>query len=502
MTIASTARHPASADSARTENKDELRAPRRGSGRAARAVLAAWLAAWLAACASYRSAPLDAAVELDALRRIHLANVVIERAPANDGAARAPSAFDPRDGLDEAELVAVALTCNPALRAKRFAIGEARALLVTAGRWPNPTLDAFVRPGVDGASGTAFGLDVLFALLRPDETPARRAVAEARVEEARAEIALAELELAADVRRARLAVLVARRRVALLEEEAALRAEGVRLVRHQRELGEATSIAVALVELDEVSIQRALRDGRAASERARRTLNALVGLPPDAELLLADESAPLTVRVHADLDDHELDRRLLAGRFDLHARAAAYRTREAELRLAVARQFPALHIGPSFEKEVDGTDSFGAGASLELPLFDRKQGEIAEREAARDRARAEYVATLHALRARAFEARAALRRAKEEVEIQERESLPSIERAESLFEGALRAREISVFEWISVRTRAVQARTDLLDAAAAYAVAVVDIEWATGMPLDGKSDSNGEDEAMESGGTP
>lgn len=484
MTIASPARDSASAEHARTEKRN----PRRH-------VASAVLATGLAACASYRSVPLDPTVELAALRDVDLARIVVERATADD---RAPSAFDPHDGLDEAELVAVALTCNRALRAQRFAIGEARALLVTAGRWPNPTLDAFVRPGVDGASGTAFGIDLLFGLLRPDERPAQRAVAEARVEEVRTEIALAELELAAAVRRARLATLVERRRVALLQEEAALRAEAVRLVRQQRELGETTSIAVALVELDEVSIQRALRDGRAASERARRALNALVGLPPDAELVLTDANAPLSVRVYADLDDHELDRRILAGRFDLHARAAAYRTREAELRLAVARQFPNLSIGPSFEKEVDGTDSFGLGGSLALPLFDRNQGEIAEREAARDRARAEYVARLHELRARAFEARATLRRAQSEVELQERESLPAVERVESLFEGALRAREISVFEWISVRTRAVQARTDLLDAAAAYAVAAVDLEAATGMPLDASDDG----EALERGGTP
>lgn len=453
------------------------------------------LLALLAACASYRSVPLDPVVELDTLRHVDLARVEIELVRLGELTARERAPFDLGDGLDEAELVAVALTLNPSVRAQRLAIGEARALLVTAGRWPNPSIDAVVRPGIDGASGTALGLDLLATLLRPDERPARRAIGEAHVDEVRAQIALAELELAGQVRRARVRLLAARHRVALLEQESALRTEATRLVHRQRELGEATDISVALVELDEVAIRRTLREARAAIESSRRALNELIGLPPDAELPLNATDEALTIRVYADLDDRELDRRLLAGRFDLHASAAAYRVREAELRLAVAEQYPTLRLGPSFEKDVEGSESLGLGASLELPLFDRNQGAIAQRSAARDRARAEYVALLHRLRAGAFDARAALRRAKDEVEIEQRESLPSIERVESLFAGALRAREVSIFEWISVRTKAVQARMDLLDASTAYAIAVVDIETATGMALD--ADVTDEDAANE-----
>lgn len=449
----------------------------------------------LGACVSYRAQPLHPEQELESLRRpIDLADVRIERTTVGDGASPVELRFDPSDGLDEAELVSVALTLNPSLRAKRLEIGAAQALLVSAGLWPNPELDAFVRPGIGGIEHTTFGLDLLVSLLRPGERPARRALGEARVEEVHAEIALAELRLAADVRRARVRSLAAQRRVGLLEQESSLRGDAVRLVGRQRELGETTDIAVALVELDAVAIERALRDGRAAAARATRELNELAGLPPDYALLLGGTSDAFALRIVEDIGDDELDRRLLAGRFDLRASAASYRVREAELALAIARQYPLLRIGPSFEKDIGGSESLGLAGALELPLFDRNQGEIAARLAARDRAHAEYVALLHALRARAFESRASLRRATEEALLQERETVPLIERVESLFEGALRARELSVFEWISARTKAVQARIDLLDALVAYATAVVEFETSTGGPRVARIDGEGADD--------
>jgi cobalt-zinc-cadmium efflux system outer membrane protein len=174
---------------------------------------------------------------------------------------------------------------------------------------------------------------------------------------------------------------------------------------------------------------------------------------------------------------------LLAGRVELRTREAEYRLAEQELRLAVAKQYPKISLGPTYEKDIEGSQGLGLGASVELPLFDRNQGDIAARLALRDRRRAEYVATLHELRARAFDARARLRLARTEIELQQTEVLPLVQRAETLFESALRARELSIFEWLTARTRAIQARKDLLDALTRYADAAVELDAATGAPF-------------------
>lgn len=437
----------------------------------------------LGACATYRPKALVPEDELVSLRQTPpLGELHIQRLRPGE-AAPTDLAFDPSDGLDEAELVAVALTVNPELRSKRLEIGEASALLVSARVWPNPELSAFVRPGVDGTPTTGLGLDLLFALLRPDERPARLASAEARVATTRAEVAAEELRVVSEVRRARIRFLATDQAARLLEQELTLRDEAVTLVQRQRELGEATEIGVLLVELDRTGVQRRLRESQYNLERERRTMNQLVGVPPSYELPLTGLGKPLEFIIYDDLSEDEIDRRLLAARFDLRARAFSYQQAEEDLRLAIALQFPGMSLGPSFEKDVEGSQGLGLAGSFEIPLFDRNQGEIARKAASRERARAEYTALLHELRAQAFEARASLKRAREEVEVGQRDVVPLIERTGALFEGALRARELTVFEWITARGRALEARGNLVEVLVRYTSAVVDLESATGMPL-------------------
>lgn len=448
--------------------------------RRARHAQSCLLAMVASSCVGYEPSPLLPEAELAALRSATIEGLRIEHAEPGVAADPDRATFDPADGLDEGELIGVALTLNPALRAKRLEIGEAQALLVAAGLWPNPDLGAFVRQGISGAPSTGFGVDLLFGLLRPDERPAKREVAEASIESTRAEIAALEYRVASDVRRARVAVLAADQVARQMEQESSLRDEVVGFVQRQREMGDATDLAVISVELDRVGVQRQLRDARAAYERERRELNRLLGLPAPYELRLTGLGQPLVFSLHDDIADREVERRIVAGRFDLRAMAAAYRKAEAQLRLAIARQFPRIALGPSYEKDVEGNQGLGLGASVELPLFDRNQGEIQSRQAARERSRAEYTATLHALLAQAFEARAALRRAKDEVEQQQRDVLPLIERTEALFDGALRAKGVTIFEWVTARNRSLQARRDLLDALLRHAAAVVEFEAAMG----------------------
>lgn len=462
-----------------------------GEWRSAALTLATAALALLGACASYEPRPLVPEDEVASLRRTTVLGLRIEH--ASPGSVEPPRGvrFDPGDGLDEAELIAVALTLNPALRARRLELGEAKAVLITAGFWPNPDLGAFLRPDLGASSSLAIGLDLLAPLLRPDERPAMQAIAEARVEVVRATIAAEEYRVAAEVRRARLGILAADQIVSQLQREAQLRDDSVDLIRRQRELGEGTSTAVALVELDRARILGELREARAELERGRRRLNRILGVPAELDFPLTGLGQPLTFVIHADPEDADIEHRVLAGRFDLRAREGVYRQSEQELRLAVARQYPRFALGPSFEKDVDGDQSLGLGASVEIPVFYRNQGEFAARYAERERARAEYVASLHGVLAQAFDARSELRRARQEVDLQQREVLPLVERTEAMFEGAFRAREATVYEWITARSRCLQARRDALDALVDYANAVAELEATTGMPL-GQAPDRGE----------
>lgn len=434
-------------------------------------------------CVAYQRSPLDPAAELDALRSRTVGNFVVERAKAGETNSSTELKFDPSDGLSEAEVVAVALTLNPALRAKRLEIGEAQALLISAGLWPNPEIGIGWRPGISGASGTSIDADLLFELLRPGERSARKAAANARIEQAKAEVVADELATVVEVRTQRMEALAAEQTVDLLQQEVALRDRAMEMARQRRRLGEATELDVSVAELEAAEVRRDLRKAQTELETQRQELNRLMGLPPAYALRLEESGKSLTFVVYDDITDEELDRRILAGRPELRAKQAEYQRSEEELRLAVAGQYPRLRIGPSFQRELEGDKSLGVGVSAELPVFNRNQGEIAEKQAARERTGAEYTATLHRVRAEGYAARTNLRRARLEVETQEREVLPLIQRNQDLFEGAFRARELSVLDWVTAQQRALRARREYLEALVRYRVSMGRLEAAMGTPL-------------------
>ena len=439
----------------------------------------------VAGCATYEPRPLDPRAELEALRSHDLRHFVVERAKTGDDPVARNEPFDPTDGLSEAEVVAVALTLNPELIARRAAVGEAEATLIAAGLWPNPEIGVSVRPGIDGASGYALEADALLELLRPRERDARKKAADARVDEVRAEIAADEFRFVGEVRQQRLAVFAAERAVAILVEAVELRQRTADVVRRLREIGDATELTEAAAELELAEARRDVRQAQAELESERRELNRLMGLPPDYDLALSGFGEPLRIALYDEIADEELDQRLLAGRLELRATEAAYRRADQGLRLAVLRQFPRLAVGPAFERELEGDQSLGLGLSLELPLLNRNQGEIAERRAARERVRAEYVAMLHRLRADAFAAREAVRVARTEVEAQERDVLPLLQRNQALFEGAFRAGELNIIDWITAQQRAVVTRREYLEALVRYRRAIIGLETALGRPMTG-----------------
>lgn len=434
-------------------------------------------------CVSHAPEPLDPEVELQLLREAAPTPVTVEHAPLGNEAGRLSARFDPSDGLDEAEIVAVALSHNPDLKILRAKIGQTQAALISAGVWPNPEIGIGWRGGIDGAPGYTFDFDFLFELLRKGERQLQQQIAATCTDEARAELIAAEYEVAAQARRRWLAVLAAQQVAGLLDEEAKLRTAVTDLVQRKRELGEATELDVAAAALEAAEVRRDQRRAAAELEAAQRDLNRTLGLSPGRTLKLSASGQPIHVVVYNQPGDEELDRRILAGHQELAAKRAAYQRSEQELRRAVLQQYPKLKLGPSFGTEPEGTHYLGLGASLELPVFDRAQGQIAEALAARNTARGEFVATLHRLRAEAFDAREEMRKARAEIEAQEREVLPLVKRNEELFERAYRARELGMLDWVTARQRTLKARREYLDSVLRYRRNIIDLETATGMAL-------------------
>ena len=437
----------------------------------------------VAGCVAYEPVPLDGAAELASLRATTLDGVRVEHARPGQAEGATSRAIDLSDGLDEDELVAVALTLSPALRTKRLEAGDAQAQLIEAGLWPNPEIGVSWRTAIGGATGQSADADLLIDLLQPWRRGARVDAATARTKEVAADGLAEEWRLVRDVRLRRLDVLAAERTLALLGEEAELRERTKELTVRRRGAGEGTELDVSAAELDVAEIRRDRLRAETDLGTARRALNELIGVPPGFVLQLTASGQPLAVTVFEDVPDADLEQRLLAGRFELRALEAAYDRSEHELRLAVQSQFPNLKLGLSYERDSGGDRFLGPAAELEIPLFNRNQGEIAAKSNARDVARANYVAALHRLRAEAYEARAQLERARIEVEMQEKDVLPLVQRSQDLVERAFDARDVGILDRVTAQQRALRARVAYLDSVIRYQRAVIEVETATGMPL-------------------
>ncbi len=447
-------------------------------------ILALCVAALAGGCVGYEPRPLDARAELAALAARRLPDVVTVR-DGGESPGHGSPVFDPADGLSEDEAAAVALSLNTDLRVARVAIGESEALLVSARVLPNPELGVGFRDGLNGTPGFVLDADLLFELSRPGEREARVGVAKARAEVSRAELLCKEYDLTTDVRRGVLAVLVAERQAGLLEDEVALRRRALELVIQRRDLGEGNELETSAAGLELAEVERDRRQASAELQRARLELNRLMGLPPSTRVRLSGSGEPLSVPVPDDPGDAELEARLLAGRLDLRSKEAEYLGAEQELRLAVSRQYPRLRIGPSFEHDGVSDNYVGLGATLELPLLDRNEGGIAAAIAARERTHAEYTALLHRLKADAYAARARARAARADIDAEERDLLPLLQRNQDLSRAAFEARELNVLDWVTAQQRALRARRAYLQSVVAYRLAVLDLDAATGLAIAG-----------------
>jgi outer membrane protein TolC len=165
--------------------------------------------------------------------------------------------------------------------------------------------------------------------------------------------------------------------------------EVVRLLELERGAGAISPIEVtrARVALDTARLARA--DAPASMSEALHQLAAAVGIPESA---LAGENISFAGFHRApDLPSRAARRQALLNRPDLLASLAEYAASQSELQLAVAKQYPDLHLGPGYE--LDQTENkYQLGLSLELPVFNQHRGAVREAEAKRRQSAAKFIA--------------------------------------------------------------------------------------------------------------
>ena len=409
--------------------------------------LIAWVVVALTSgCATYHPAPIEPTQVLEALE-------AIPWQPMQAG----PDALDNpgllSNGAGPQELSAFAVGTNPHLAAVRAEAGIRRALLVESGLLPDPeigwdAMDVLASQIVEGTSSTTdalSGFGVMFPILRPGERNARIGVAKWSAEEARRLVTAVEWSLTRDIHIAYEEVRGAEVLLAQTQALAEIAASTSEYFKRARNSGAATAIqanlALGAVQAIRLDIVRA----EARGERARQELNALLGLPPSAEVPLRNTEDPSTSEFLTE-GVEELTAHAVDSRPDLAVLLADYQAAEEGVRIAISKQYPLFAIG--------------TGIRFTVPIFS-KFGRPAIRTAIarREQLGREFTAAIHSTRQQIADAHTLWRLAEREVELIENELLPNAEQSLALSQDAFQAGEVTLLETLALQRALIDART-------------------------------------------
>jgi cobalt-zinc-cadmium efflux system outer membrane protein len=286
---------------------------------------------------------------------------------------------------DLKSLTLAALFYHPDMDIARAQWGVARAGRISAGERPNPALNPLMGYNATTPTSEITPWIPEITLEIPIETAGKRGIriAEARhlSEAARWNILSAAWDVRSRLRGALLEFYAAGEIASLLSDQEKLQAEISRLLEIQKEAGEASVYDVTQARLALGGSRLAAIEAARAKEDALARLAAALGLPRQA-LDGVNLSFDCFREPVSDLPAAEIRRHALLNRSDILASLSEYAASQSALQLEIAKQYPDIRLGPHYQ--LDQTDSkWTIGLTLDLPIFSRNRGPIAEAEARR-----------------------------------------------------------------------------------------------------------------------
>jgi cobalt-zinc-cadmium efflux system outer membrane protein len=345
---------------------------------------------------------------------------------------RAQAVIDPVNGLSLDQAIARGLAQEPALRAHRTAVDAARGLRQQAGLRRNPAVSVEMRTEVGGPDDQAMvTAEWPLDLFRRD---GRIAVADREVAVVESAVAESERLLAADIRARYGAALVSLRELTVLDELFGTVRRQHDLLRVRAEQGASPPLERDLIEAEvrRLEADRLLQLGRV--ESALVELKRMLGMPPSDALLLRDTLEDVVARDMAstsraserDRTDERSDVREAQARIGLADAKIDRARREGRFDVSVMGGYMRMDSGfPVFGLSPGGTlapvrglfNNVVFGGMVNVPLFNRNQGEVVAAHAERARATATLDAARLTAQADIAAARARAQRAQEAVQL-------------------------------------------------------------------------------------
>lgn len=297
--------------------------------------------------------------------------------------------FDPTNGLDMDGVALVAVLNNPDLKIARADAGVARAQAFAAGLLPDPQLALAGDLSNSGGPGSvkAYSAGLSYDFLALATYHANSLAEQAELKKIDLNLLWQEWQVVAQARLLYVRLTCAQQLRSLLESNRDLFAQRVSnntVAVNKNMIGNDAALPDMTALQD---VQRQLNDLERQTNQNRHDLNFLLGLGPDAQVVLrAGTALP-------ELDDaaivEEIDH-LPQRRPDLLALQSGFDAQDQRYRAALIAQFPSLNIGFTKARDNTGVYSNGLGVTLSLPLLNRNRGNVAIEQSTRDKLAKEY----------------------------------------------------------------------------------------------------------------
>lgn len=404
----------------------------------------------LQGCATYHRMPLDHSTVTRRLMPPSMEAVRIQANTVKHPILR-PLDFDDRDGLSPDEAAILAVLANPKLRAIRDQRGIAAAQLLQAGILPNPQFSYTLDVPTGGATqGTinAFGLGLGWDITSFVSRSAKVDAAQAHAASIDLDIAWQEWQVAQDAKIHVYSLIFLEKQLAVAREQEKGLQENLEAVKQAVNLGDMTTIDLSAAEAASQQAHLSVLTLEQEQDRERLMLTQTLGLLSDQTVPLQRDidlpswqAIPSITKIIDEIEERRLD---------LLALKMGYESQEANLRAAIRSQFPRINIGFSHARDTTNVVTTGFGITIDLPFFDRNQGQIAIERATRNQLFDEYVARL-------FEARSEVARILSDMGSIQRqlsateEYIPTLERLVQTYNTAVQEGNADILSYYNAR---------------------------------------------------